>query len=596
MSWELTIRNVAGIREGSAELVPGVNAVRGSNWRGKSSFIRAIATAMGTDRSLTEGEANGEVTLDTGDRTVTVTLTRRDGAVVAEGEPFLTDESDRACAELFAFFDERNEVRRAVRRGGDLEALLTRPLDLEDIDDRIAQFKDERTQVEAELERVETAATKLPSVEEEVTRLEAKLDELRSERATLEPAGGASLSDQHDQLGDVRAEREQIKRLVDQLEATIEETREKLEERHQELKALEVPEDTDIEAELETVRAELAGAERDAEVLQSVYAANKQLLDGDRLHLLADVEPGLLGDTVTCWTCGRDAERERLDDRLEELGETVMAHREAASELRERQERLQDRRDQVARKRRRKEDLEAEIRGLESTLRDREESLVSAESRLGELEDRAATLAESVDEIDDRLTEVASEIKLASAQLEDLRDERRTLETQADQRELLEDELEELTSEIEWLRNRKDEMKEQLRAAFDEAMQDVVARFDTGFETARLTPQFDLVVARDGRRAPIDALSEGEVELLSIVVLLAGQAAFDVAERVPVMLLDGIGGLAAENLQTLVDSLGERVPYLVFTAYPEHGSFGGHEIEPDGWRVVSADIDADARP
>lgn len=596
MSWELEIRNIAGIRAGAAELEPGLNAVRGSNWRGKSSFIRAIETAMGTDHSLTEGEAHGEVVLTTEDRSVTVTLARRDHTVVAEGEPVLTDESDRACADLFAFYDERNEIRRAVRRGDDLEALLTRPLDLEGIEERIARLRDERNQVEAELEQVESAADRLPSVEEEVARLEAKLDELREERASLEPAGDASLSDEQDKLSEVRAEREQVRSLVDQLEATVEETRETLEDRHRELKALEVPTDTDVEDDLETVRAELSDVERDAEVLQSVYAANKRLLEGDRLHLLADVDPGLLGDTVTCWTCGQDADRHQFEAQLDAFGETVMALREEANELRDRQERLQDRRDEIARKRRRKADLEAEIRGLESTLRDREESLVSAESRLAELEERVATLAETVGEIDERLTDVTSEIKLTTAQLEDLRDERQTLETQADQRELLEDELGELTAEIERLRNRRDEMKQELRAAFDEAMQDVVDRFDTGFETARLTPQFDLVVARDGRRVPVEVLSEGEVELLSIVVLLAGQAAFDVADRVPVMLLDGMGGLADENLQTLVDYLADRVQYLVFTAYPEHDAFAGNEVEPDGWEVVSAEMDAEASP
>jgi chromosome segregation ATPase len=499
------------------------------------------------------------------------------------------------CADVNAVFDERDEIRRAMRAGENLEALLTRPLDFENIDERISKCQAERDDVDTELARANTAANELPSVQEELTGLEATLEELRAERDALEPSSeDEALVEKRDELSDVRAEREQVETLVDQLEAAIERTREKLEQHHRDLQDLSIPDASDIEAEIAAVRAELTEKERDAEVLQAVYTANQQLLEEDRLHLLTDVESGLLDDRLTCWTCGSEAPGAEFEARLETLGERVMAYTEEARAQREQLEQLQDRRDELNRKRRQKTDLEHEIQNLESTLTDREESLASAERRLAELRDRAASLADSVEEMDDRLTELDSEIKYTTAQIEDLRDELSTLEARADQRELLAAEREELTAEIESLRSRKSALKERARRAFDDAISDVIDRFDTGFETARLTPEFDLVVARHGRATDITALSEGEVELLSVVTVLAAHDAYDVADRVPVMLLDGLGGLAEENLHTLVDYVGEVVPFLVFTAYPEHGPFDGHRIDTEDWEVVTAELEADA--
>lgn len=159
---------------------------------------------------------------------------------------------------------------------------------------------------------------------------------------------------------------------------------------------------------------------------------------------------------------------------------------------------------------------------------------------------------------------------------------------------MLDAEYDSLTEEITDLRNRKEEVKRRIREAFSSALDDLLEQFDTGFETARLTSTFDLVVARDGREAQLDALSEGERELLGFVAALAAYDAFDVGERVPVMLLDGLGGLASGNLQILVEYLADRTEYLVLTAYPEYEGFDGNELSPSDWQVVSHGPDVEA--
>ncbi|MFB6170789.1 MAG: archaea-specific SMC-related protein [Haloarculaceae archaeon] len=588
MTWTVSIENVAGIYEARAELEPGANAVRATNWQGKSSFLAAVEAAMGTALPLREGAASGRVELDTDDRRVVVDLVREDGEVVRRGEPYLDDEQARVVADLFAFFDEHNEVRRAVRAGENLEAVLTRPLDFENIEERIADLRAERDRVDAELDRATDAAERLPAAEERVASLEADLEELRAERADLAAEASPAAGGEREELSAALAERETVENRVERLEGTVERTREKLEERRADLDSLTVPEqDADLAADLDAAREAHERARRDAELLQSVYAPTRRLVEEDRLHLVTDVERDVLGDDLTCWTCGAETTRAAVEAHLERLDERVADLRERAREHEAEVDRLESRLEERRAAERRRRDLRDEVGDLESTLADREASLESARERLADVDERIEELSAELEAADDRLTDVESDIKYTTAQLEDATEERDRLATAAERRADLRAERESLREEIERLRTRKETVERRTREAFDEAMADVLDRFDAGFETARLTADYELVVARDGREVPLDALSEGEVELLAMVTGLAGYEAFDVASRVPVMLVDDLGGLTVENVRTLVSYLSERTEYLVFTTYPELGSFEGHVVDPGEWDVVS---------
>ncbi|AZH26426.1 archaea-specific SMC-related protein [Haloplanus aerogenes] len=592
MRWQLSIENVAGIRSGDATLEPGVNAVRASNWQGKSSFLASIETVFGTATPLTEGQETGRVRLETDDETYTVELERTDGTVSRSGSPYLTTEYDRVRAAQFAFLGEDNDVRRAVRNGDDLEAVLTRPLDFENIDEQIAALRTEREQIERELERAEEAADRLPQLQQRVTDLEAELDSLREARADLETE--AADTDARQELSELRAKRDREEDRIERLETTAERIRETLAEKRSELDALTVPSDTDAEAELETVHDDLRDIERDLELLRAVYEANKRVLDEDRVELLTDVSHEMLSDSVACWLCGEqtscddiEAQLAALDQRITELRDRAEARRELVSEL-------EATRDEIRTARRRESDLTDRIADLESRLAETEESLDAARETRADLESRIDDLAADVGTAQDRRTDLESEIKYLEAELADARDELETVESRADKRSMLEDEYDTVSEELTDLRNRKDDVKRQVRESFTAALEDLLDRFDTGFETARLTGTFDLVVARGGREAQIDALSEGERELLGLVAALAGHEAFDVSDRVPVLLLDGLGGLASDNLRVLVEYLRDRAPYLVLTAYPEHDWFEGHELSPAEWDVVSHGADTSA--
>jgi chromosome segregation ATPase len=589
MTWTIDIDNVAGILDGSATVEPGLNAVRASNWQGKSSFVAAIETALGVATPLTEGKGRGGVRLRLPDREVAVDLVRENGTVHRRGEPYLTDEYDVVRATLFACLGETNEVRRAVRRDDNLEDILLRPLDFQNIDQRIADLKRERERVASELAQAREAKRRLPSVTEKVTQLESELEELheRYDELTDGGAGTAAAQPTRSDLAQARSERERAENRIERLESTIERTESRLDEKCAELSEVEVDDGEAVESQLAEAREELDGLERDAEVLQSVYSATEMVLAENRLDLLTDIDRGLAGDSVTCWTCGSEADRTDIEGRLDALGDRIGDLRAQIESRRETVEHLEARSEEITQSRRRKRDLESEVAELEGKLADKRQQLDDARERRERARGRIDELADEVDEAVEEITDVESDIKYREAELKEVRDERDSLERRADRVETLSDEQASIREDIEELRNRKDEIKYETREAFDEAMDDILVRFDTGFEGARLTPNFDLVVARDGREASLDALSEGELELIGFVAALAGHEAFGVAETVPVMLVDGVGALDEDNLQALVEYLQGRVEYLVFTAYPEYTTFDGNEIDPGTWTIAT---------
>ncbi|WP_318567013.1 archaea-specific SMC-related protein [Salinigranum marinum] len=594
MTWTLSLENIAGIRRAEAVIEPGVNAVRASNWQGKSSFLAGIETVFGTETSLTEGQDTGRVALRTEDDEFVVELARRSGSVSRTGTPYLSDDYDLICAELFAFLGDDNAIRRAVRDGENLEELLTRPLDFENIDERIADIRVERDQVETERQRAADAASRLPQLQQRVTKLEATLEELRVDRSELEDETADTDDARREELSSLRAERERVETRIQRLETTVERVRERLTETEAELDALTVPSTEEFEEELETTHEKLRDVERKRELLQSVFEANKRVLDEGEIALLTEVSHEVLSDRAACWLCGQATTRDEMETQLDALDARISELRADASASRERVEELETKRDEARTAARRERDLEDRLTDLRSQRAEDEETLENARQRRDELVSRIESFTTEIETTDDRVTDLESEIKYTEAELADAREELETAETRAAQREVLAEEYDELTQEIRDLRTRKETVKRRTREAFSSSLAEVLERFETGFETARLTSTFDLVVARDGREARLDALSEGERELLGIVAALAGHEAFEVAERVPVLLLDGLGGLAGDNLDLLVEYLTDRAEYLVLTAYPEHGDFDGHELSPSDWDVVSHRADAEA--
>jgi chromosome segregation ATPase len=600
--WELEVSNIGGIRHGKPTVKPGINAVQASNWQGKTSLVTALRTVLGasvTPATLTDGADAGYVRLQTPEKAYERRLQRTGETVTADGKPYLTTEQQQVAAELFAFLDEHNRIRTAVREGEDLTPHLIEPLEREDIDGQIRRLKSERETVESDRDRAQKAAEQLPAKTAAINRLETELAELEAEIEDLEgdTAESGEQAELRDELTAARREREQVSQRVNRLERKIESLESQIEDKESELTAMTVSETPNLSEKLADKRAAFRETDREIETLESLYNATNNVLDGGHLDLVADVDRRIEGDHLSCWVCGSDTTREAIEARMEGLSDVISERREQRSKLQSTVSDLEADQRETEQQRRRKQSLEEGLDTLQTNLADSREELTAAKKEFDEHTERIEGLERQVQETDDRRKSLEQEIARTEAKLESRRADQTELESRAQQREQLQERYESLSEEIEELRSRREQVIRTARTAFDEALEDVVEKFDPSFERARLknhvdpdsgrTEQLELIIARDGREITVDALSEGEVELIGLIAALAGHEAFDVADQVPCILLDDLGGLAGEHIHTLVEYLGARTDYLVTTAYPEVGEFDGHVLSPDDWDVVS---------
>jgi len=602
--WSLEISNVAGIRNGNATLEPGTNAVQASNWQGKTSLILAIRSVLGASvgpDTLTNGADSGYIHLQTGDNEYERRLERTGDSVSVEGNPYLVDEDQQAAAELFAFLDETNAVRTAVREGNDLTPLLIEPLKREDIEGQINELKSQRKSVEVELERANEAAEQLPTKIGDINELETEISELKTQLEELEGESGDSGEQEQlrAELKQARRKREQVSQRINRLEGKISSLESQIDKKEDELESLTIPSKSNLSEKLNDNRSKLHEVEQEIEILESLYNATNTVLDGDHLDLLADVDRQIDDDYLSCWVCGTETTRKTVEARMKEISEMIADRRDCRSELQTTVSDLETTQNDIDRKRRQKSSLEESLDRLRTDLAESKDELTAANEELEEHTERVETLETQVEESDDRRKSIEKEIAQMEAKLEELQNKKHSLEQRAEKRNQLKKEVDELSDEIESLRSRRESVIQAARDAFDEALEDVVAKFNPSFEKARLekhvdnsgrTTQLELVIARDGREISVNALSEGEVELIGLIASLAGYEAFDIADQVPCILIDHLGALASEHVHTIVDYLEERTEYLVTTAYPEAGEFEGHVISPDDWDVVSDDV------
>ncbi|HKJ58962.1 MAG TPA: archaea-specific SMC-related protein, partial [Halobacteriales archaeon] len=322
------VENVGGIVEADVELEPGVNVLAGRNATNRTSFLRALMAALGSDDVAIRGDAEaGSVELTVDGETYTRHLRRGDG-VVATGEPYL---GDSTAADCFAFLLEANDARRAVATGGDLREVLMRPVDTGAIEDEIASLEDEKREVDRQLEERSALEDDLEELQAERERLGSEIESTREELAETEAeieATDADLAESREEkqeldeklaeLQDRRRERETVRYRIESQRETVERLREEratVEDRLEDAGG-EPGEDLD---DLEARVAELRERKRDLEAtinqLQGIIQFNQEMLDGEGAVDLesivagdgdatAPVTEGLLGDdgSLVCWT------------------------------------------------------------------------------------------------------------------------------------------------------------------------------------------------------------------------------------------------------------------------------------------------------
>ncbi|WP_331232984.1 archaea-specific SMC-related protein [Natronorarus salvus] len=601
------VENIGGIDETDVELRPGVSVLAGRNATNRTSFLRSIMAALGSERVSLKGDAEeGHVELTIGEESYTRRLARSNGVVSFDGEPYLADPE---LADLFAFLLESNEARRAVEVGGDLRELLLRPIDTERIDEEIDRLRSERERVDERLSELSTLEREIPELEAERQRLDEAVDEaterLEEARAALDAATDEDTDTDEDleelrelrrRLEDLEYERETERRSLDSLEAEREELGAELAE----LPGDEESALDEMASRIETLRGRKRELDETVSRLQTIVQFNQEIVEGERPSFVRQIDgerpvtDRLVEDEeLTCWTCGstvESAEMEAMLDRLRELrSETAERRREVTDELDE----LRARRESRAERRRERERLDREAEETDREIERREERLAEVDSEIEELETEIEELEVALEARDGdetftlqrEVTEAEFELRRVESEREAVAEEIEEVEERLSDRETLENQRESIREEIERLRTRIDRIERDAIEAFNEHMGTVLDLLDYAnleriwierreAASPREDAEYLLHVTRstDGGIAyedEVEHLSESEREVTGLIVALAGALAHDVAEEVPFLLLDSLEAIDSERIATLVEYFDEHVPYIVVALLPE---------------------------
>ena len=598
---------------------PGITVLSGRNATNRTSLLRAIMGALGSDGVTLKADAEeGHLELEHDGETYTRHLVRRNGTVVTEGDPYLDDPADVEVADLFAFLLESNEARRAVARDDDLHDLLMRPVDTVAIENEINEYVARRDDVDAQLAELDDLAEKLPdletrrqSLESELADLEAAVEEKREALAAADDSVEArreeqsELDDRMSDLEDARSDLTRTRQRLRTERSSIESLEEELADLEAELADSSGPPSVegDVEGELDGLRDRQDRLDTEITELQSIVQFNEKMLDGTSDHVVdalrsegtAPTDELLPDDerTSVCWTCGSEVEQTQLEATVEKLRELRSEKLEERSEVRNRIEDLQEIKRERQEHRTRERRLERRIEDTEAEIEDRQARVADLEDKREELGDRIEDLEADVRELQTadqnellELNREVNELEFERDQvdndLDDVDAEIERIEARLEEREDLEAERADITDRLEELRTRIQRTEAEAVEQFNDHMARVldilsyqnldrvwIERKQVGGES-----QFDLHVVRtagDGTAYEdrIDHLSESEREVVGLVFALAGYLVHDVHETVPFLLLDSLEALDSERIASLVEYFGEYADSLVVALLPE---------------------------
>lgn len=625
------VENIGGIDSAAVALSPGVTVLAGRNATNRTSFLKAMMAALGSDWTAVKGDAkSGQVSLTLGDRTYERQLTRAEDGIVSSGDGLL---GDPTLANLFAFLLEDNEARQAVVRGDDLRDVIMRPVDTSELRREIHQAEQRKADIDAELDEIASLKQRLPELENRRASTESEIVEVREALADVEER----LDDRDLTVDLTQANTEALETRLDELRATREELRRVRADITSEQESLSALRD-----ERGRLAAELAGlpdapADRLAELeerlstrrerkrelstytsrLQTLIGFNEEFVDGehDRIADALGQTPESVGDITdqlykgsktTCWTCGSAVKPARFEATLDSLRD----HRqETFAEIDDLEADIEALSDEIARitetvDRRAEltetiDEVDAEIDRRQATLSDLRERRDNLSARVGDLETEVTELRSAeVDEVLDlhsEANELEFELESLESALEDVEEEIAETEAAIRRDEALVDRREAVVEELIDLRTRIDQLETEATSAFNERMADLLDRLDydnveriwlerldgpadsvatVDAESVIEGSEFELHVVRSSEGGTVYEdtvahLSESERAVTGLVFALAGYLVHDVAEQVPFMLLDSLEAIDAERIAALVEYFADEVPYLVVALLPE---------------------------
>ena len=638
-SAHFSVENIGGIDQTEVDIPPGVTVLTGKNATNRTSFLRSIMCAMGSQRASLKGDADEgrvEMTLD-GD-TYERTLTRVGDGVTFEGDGYLDDPE---VADLFAFLLETNDARQAAARGDQLRDVIMRPVDVDAIRAEIRRLETEKGDINDELANIESRKRDLPQLEQRRNTLREKIEDKREELAELEDEiddssrdveqgrkEQAELEEKLQELRQTRSELETIRRKIERQEESIsslKRERSDLESDLDDLPETPMGDHRDLESEIDRLRTERQDLNTEINELRSLIQYNEERLEAEDYELLqdggaaAEESGGSLTDqlvdsdseTVVCWTCGSSVEREQIESTIDQLRQLSRTKLNEVNELDDEIDELNDEKRSLQQSQRERDRIERRLTELDRENERSENNIDSLQARRSELTDEIETIEADVAELENEdystvlelhkeANQIEYELGKLETDLERVEDRIGEIEERIAQADDLETRRDEVKAEIEDLRMKIEQIEENAIEEFNEHMDTVlemlgyanleriwIERVERDMREGRRSvtqPVFELHVIRTSESGAayedtIDHLSESEREVTGLIFALAGYLAHEVYEDVPFMLLDSLEAIDSERIATLVDYLTEYTGYLLVALLPEDAAALSDEYE-----------------
>jgi DNA repair exonuclease SbcCD ATPase subunit len=624
-SAHFSVENVGGIDRTDVEVPPGVTVLTGKNATNRTSFLRAIMCAMGSERVSLKGDADeGGVELTLDGETFERRLSRAGDATTFEGDPYLDDPE---VADLFAFLLETNDARQAAAREESLRDVIMRPVDVDAIRTEIRRLESEKGDINDELARIESRKRDLPDLERKRTTLEAEIEGKRDDLAALED----EIDDSSRNVEEGRKEQAELESRLQELRETrseLESTRRKIERQEESVSSLkderaeleadlaDLPEASadghrDLSADIDRLRTERQELNTEINELRSLIQYNEDRLDAEDYELLqgegAESDPrgeavtdGLIGadaGTVVCWTCGSSVERGQIESTIDRL---KSLRSEKVEELNTVKTRLEDRKEEkreAERERKRRETVETKLDEVESELdrrTDRIDALKSTrESLTGDVEELESQVdsLESADfdeilSLHKQANQLEFEIDSLESDLDDVTGEIEAIEAEVERAEELRATRSELVEQLTDQRTKIDQIEAEAVDSFNGHMESILDLLGYGNIERIWIERIEAPTGDDGQTRfelhivrttdngtayedTIDHLSESEREVTGLIFALAGYLVHDLHETVPFMLLDSLEAIDSNRIAALVEYFSDYADFLVVALLPE---------------------------
>ncbi|WP_042665818.1 archaea-specific SMC-related protein [Haloferax sp. ATB1] len=636
----LTVARFAGLDDATVEFEPGVSVVTGRDAADRTPLLWGLAAALGSDElPFNEGFDGGRIELAVESETYTRSFVREGDRVVASGDPYLEDST---TADLFAFLLGSDEARQAVTGERDLRALVTHSVDIDAVNEEIADLHAERAELDDRIAELSTLESERPRLRERrdeldaaVERLETELADRRETLARIEPlavdtdADARTETDADASDAETRADRlRELNAALDDAQFELEAERESLDALDAELDEVEsalasCPADPageldELTDELSESRARKRRLDADITDVQRTLRFNEQFLTSGTSPVTASAgeDGGADDDRVVCWTCGTSVPEASIESTLDQLRTLRDDRREERAELTDRLERLQERRSELEDQRRRRRDLETRREELRREHDERRARVEDLETQRDDLESDIADLRRDAEaaESDDRAAVLAAhrEVNRVEFELERRREERAavvddldSLEAQLDRRADLEARQDEIDDRISECRGRIERLERAAVSAFNDRMADVLDALEYD-PLARLWIERrsdgdaldDADTALTGRFVPhierrtddgtvyedvIDHLPASERELIGLVFAVAGYLVHEVSDEVPFFVLDSVEAIDADLVRRLLAYVGQDADYVVVGLSGENA-----QSLPDSYRRFRA--------